>query len=278
MSASHTLEYDVALSFAGEDREYVEQVAKVLRDKDCRFFYDEYERVSLWGKDLYTHLTDVYRKRARYTIMFISEHYAKKMWPSHERATAQARAIEDNQEYILPARFDSTEVPGLLPTTAYIDLRNINPIEFAELILEKLDLSKQRASTAYSNKSNSELKLETLNLVSTTRDLVQRERQAANKLLFRRHIEASVDMIEEEKNEAFWRQSEAHSANLNECMSEYEQHYKVRAILLRDELLYRLPTQQRDEQVNFMYEHPTNPLGLDTVVSDLERLAHLLPE
>ncbi len=68
-------DFDVALSFAGEDRAYVEEVANVLRAMGLRVFYDKYERVSLWGKDLYTHLREIYFNRARYTVLFISKHY-----------------------------------------------------------------------------------------------------------------------------------------------------------------------------------------------------------
>lgn len=58
-------DYDVTLSFAGEDRAYVEKVAAALYALGIRVFYDRYEQVDLWGKDLYTHLDDVYRKRAK---------------------------------------------------------------------------------------------------------------------------------------------------------------------------------------------------------------------
>lgn len=48
-------DYDVTLSFAGEDRAYVEKVAAALYSLGIRVFYDRYEQVDLWGKDLYTH-------------------------------------------------------------------------------------------------------------------------------------------------------------------------------------------------------------------------------
>ena len=130
--------YDIALSFAGEDREYVEAVAGALRAKGIRVFYDGYEEASLWGKDLYTHLSQVYENDARFTVMFISHHYAEKLWTNHERRSAQARAFAEHREYILPARFDATEVPGILRTTAYVDLRRKSPAALAELIAEKL--------------------------------------------------------------------------------------------------------------------------------------------
>jgi len=132
------MQYDVALSFAGEDREYVDQVANYLRRKGVNVFYDKYEKVDLWGKDLYEHLSDVYQNKARFTVIFISRHYAEKLWPRHERKNAQARAFRESKEYILPARFDDTAVPGLPETISYLDIRKMPPADCAEAICEKL--------------------------------------------------------------------------------------------------------------------------------------------
>jgi len=86
-------DYDVALSFAGEDRAYVEQVAEVLKTAGVRVFYDRYEQADLWGKNLADHLGEVYGKRSRFVVLFISKHYPLKSWPTHERQSAQATAI-----------------------------------------------------------------------------------------------------------------------------------------------------------------------------------------
>ena len=131
-------EYDVALSFAGEDREYIEKVANYLKGKGIKFFYDKYEKTKLWGKDLYVHLDEVYQKKAKYCVMFLSCYYAEKLWTNHERKSAQARAFKEKGEYILPARFDDTEVPGILPTVGYINLRSLKPEEFGKLLIKKL--------------------------------------------------------------------------------------------------------------------------------------------
>lgn len=133
--------FHVALSFAGEDREYVEKVAKELREKDVSLFYDKFDEVSLWGKDLYTYLRDIYHNKAYFTVIFISENYKNKRWTNHERESAQARAFSENREYILPAKFDDTEIPGILPTTHYIKLDRKSPQKFASLIIEKLKQS-----------------------------------------------------------------------------------------------------------------------------------------
>jgi hypothetical protein len=130
--------YDIVLSFAGEDRGYVEQVAEILVDRGVVVFYDKYEQVTLWGKNLQEHFDSVYRQQARYCVMFVSEHYADKIWTKHERRAALARAMAERVEYVLPARFDDTEIPGLNPVVGYVDLKGVSPKQFAEMLLQKL--------------------------------------------------------------------------------------------------------------------------------------------
>lgn len=134
-------DYDVALSFAGEERVYVEQVAESLRSKGVAVFYDQFEEADLWGKNLYDHFMDVYQNQARYAILFISSHYKEKVWANHERQSAQSRALEQSIEYVLPARFDDTELAGILSTVGYVDLRSRTPEEFGVIICKKLGKS-----------------------------------------------------------------------------------------------------------------------------------------
>lgn len=130
--------YDIALSFAGQDRDYVDRVANLLRERGVKVFYDLFEEAELWGKNLYEHLSEVYQERAHYTVIFISSSYAKKLWSNHERKAAQARAFQESQEYILPARFDDTDIPGILSTVGYISLKDRPPEELVSIITNKL--------------------------------------------------------------------------------------------------------------------------------------------
>ena len=130
--------YQVALSFAGEDRHYVEAVAVALRKKGLRVFYDSFEKTSLWGKNLYDHLSDIYSTQSNFTVVFISKHYARKAWTNHERRAAQAKAFKENADCLLPARFDDTPISGIPDTTSYVSLIDLKPEEFAELIIAKI--------------------------------------------------------------------------------------------------------------------------------------------
>ncbi|MEH2335464.1 toll/interleukin-1 receptor domain-containing protein [Nostoc sp.] len=130
--------YHVALSFASENREYVRAVAINLQAAGIKVFYDEFEQVNLWGKNLYVHLDEIYRNEAHFCVMFISKHYLRKNWTNHERESAQARAFKREEDYLLPAKFDDTEIPGLLPTIGYINLQKITPEKFGQIIIQKL--------------------------------------------------------------------------------------------------------------------------------------------
>ena len=133
-----TFEYDIALSFAGEDRECAEQIAMILKRHDVSVFYDKHEQADLWGKNLYDHLADVYSRKAQYCIMFLSKNYAEKAWTKLERQNAQARAFQEHSEYILPVRLDDTVIPGIAETVYYLDLKDMSLEEIAEATLKKL--------------------------------------------------------------------------------------------------------------------------------------------
>jgi hypothetical protein len=118
---SREFEYDIALSFASEQRDYAEKVAQILKNEGIKVFYDKFEESQLWGKDLYEYLDEIYSKKSKYCVIFISADYASKLWTTHERKSAQTRAFEEKSEYILPVRFDDTEIPGIRKTVGYID-------------------------------------------------------------------------------------------------------------------------------------------------------------
>lgn len=135
----HEYQYDVALSFAGEDRAFVESVARHLVDCEVRVFYDEFYKADLWGKDLFQHLASIYRDKAKFCIVFVSRAYKEKVWPKHELRQAQERALFSSSEYILPVIIDDdVDLPGLNKTTGYLDARITHPWTISGLVLRKL--------------------------------------------------------------------------------------------------------------------------------------------
>ncbi|MGX4804359.1 toll/interleukin-1 receptor domain-containing protein [Bradyrhizobium guangdongense] len=130
--------YDIALSFAGEDRKHAERLAAILSRNKVAVFYDNSFKADLWGKDLYQHLQAIYKEQSRYCVVFVSKSYLKKAWTKHELKQVQARAFGQDREYILPLRVDDAVLPGLNRTVGYIDLRTHSLDQVASLLLAKL--------------------------------------------------------------------------------------------------------------------------------------------
>ena len=133
--------FQVALSFAGEQRDYVINVAKALVARHIAVFYDEFQANALWGKDGAEHFHQVYANDAQYVVMFISAEYVAKSWTRHERRLAISRQMKDDAEYILPVRFDDAEVPGLPDTLQYLNADRYTPAQLAVEIARKIGLS-----------------------------------------------------------------------------------------------------------------------------------------
>ena len=134
-------DYDVAVSFAGEDRGYVEEVVRSLQAAHVNVFYDQDQLAAMWGENLVDFLQAIYKRRARFAIIFISRHYVAKTWPGHERQSAQDRALQQSSPYILPIRLDDTELPGLHATISYLDSRTVGIEGVVSAIKQKLGSS-----------------------------------------------------------------------------------------------------------------------------------------
>ena len=130
--------WDVALSFAGAQRDYVGRVAAALKTLGVRCFYDADEQVRLWGTHLAEELPRIYAQESAAVVVFISADYAAGAWTRLERRAAFSRAVAEAGVFVLPARFDDSQMPGLISDVVTVDLRRHTPEQFAALIAAKL--------------------------------------------------------------------------------------------------------------------------------------------
>lgn len=133
--------YDIALSFAGEDREFARQLAHLLVERNIRVFYDEFEVVELWGKDLTERFHSVYSQEARYFVPLVSHDYVEKGWTRLERQSAQQRQLLEDGEYILPIKLDDAELPGVPSIIGYLTADGRTVSEIADIIVRKIGAS-----------------------------------------------------------------------------------------------------------------------------------------
>src|ERR1051326_2746939 len=131
--------FDVCLSFAGEDRLLVKEVAGILKRSGLSVFYDDFEKIQLWGKDLYTHLYEVYSRSARLCVIFFSRSYSQKAWTRHELRAAQARALRERVEYMLPVRISQVEMPQEFETTGFLKSSGRDAAKIAHAVINKFE-------------------------------------------------------------------------------------------------------------------------------------------
>ncbi len=133
-------EHDIAVSFAGEDREVVDIIAQELRKNKVNVFYDNFFKADLIGKDLSDYFKEKYGKKTKYMVPFISKSYTLKDWTNFEFEIAHDEAERRIKEFILPVRLDTTIMQGLKRTIAYISFIHEGIEGIIKILLEKLNL------------------------------------------------------------------------------------------------------------------------------------------
>lgn len=133
------------------------------------------------------------------------------------------------------------------------------------------------AESTYSRFTNVELKQKSLDVVSQIRDFLKNRNEKLNDNLFSGR-RANLQSMSEEDRQKLWHQETNASMRAYRLLNaDYNRDFRVDTILLRDELLSRLPPNAKNEKEYRTYERPTNPIGISIVADDLERLAKSLP-
>lgn len=137
--------YDVALSFAEENRGSVEIVAGILKEHKIKVFYDDDLRIDSWGKYLRYYLDKAYRLQAKYCVVFVSEDYQRKRWTNFELGRAQARSFfQKNEAYVLPYLLDESEFTKEFLDVGCLRHQTHDEHKLANAIIDKLNKRPER--------------------------------------------------------------------------------------------------------------------------------------
>ncbi|MGI0486048.1 SUMF1/EgtB/PvdO family nonheme iron enzyme [Pantanalinema rosaneae CENA516] len=137
--------FDVALSFPGEYRGFIQVVAETLIQHlhQQQVFYDKWYEPELARPNLDTYLQAIYHDDAELIVVFLCAAYEQKEWCGLEWRAIRNLIKQKQDEAIMLIRFDQTVIPGLFSIDGYIDATNRKPEEIATLILQRLNLNHQ---------------------------------------------------------------------------------------------------------------------------------------
>ena len=135
--------FRIALSFPGEHRPFVEQVAKRLASHvgQDRVLYDKYYEAEFARPDLDTYLQRLYHDESELIAVFLCADYERKEWCGLEWRALRDLIKRRKTSAIMPLRFDNTEIPGLFSTDGYVWIGNRTPHEVADVILQRLQIN-----------------------------------------------------------------------------------------------------------------------------------------
>ena len=106
--------YDVALSFAGEDRSFAQALNDQLEDRGLTVFYDLTEQARILGEDLEKFFRPIYGADADFVVAILGRQYGTKRWTRFESESFSDRF---DQGHVIPVW--STDVPEVAWDTTH---------------------------------------------------------------------------------------------------------------------------------------------------------------
>jgi hypothetical protein len=137
-----THEFDVALSFPGEVRPYIEKIVEELEKNigPNSYFYDNKYVSQLARPSLDTLLQEIYRKRSKLVVVFLCNDYQRKEWCGIEFRAIREIIMERKDKKIMFIKMDDGIVDGIFKTDGYIDVQKYQPKDIARFIQERITL------------------------------------------------------------------------------------------------------------------------------------------
>ncbi len=137
------MRFKVALSFPGEVRGYVSDVARELRNRlsSGTLFYDNDFQAQLAKPNLDTLLQRIYRENSELVVVFLCADYETKPWCGIEWRAIREIIIDKNDHAVMFMRFDNAKIQGVFSHDGYIDANRHTAAQVAAFILERVRLN-----------------------------------------------------------------------------------------------------------------------------------------
>ncbi|WP_345973010.1 TIR domain-containing protein [Sulfurimonas diazotrophicus] len=109
-AAGRDVEYDFAVSFAGENRELAREIAQQLSLLDAHVFYDEHFEANFLGGAWSTQFERIFGSDSRLVVCLLDNYYREKIWPTFERECFLPRVPDGD---VIPIFLDDTTFVGI---------------------------------------------------------------------------------------------------------------------------------------------------------------------
>ena len=134
------INFKVALSFPGEKRAFVSNVAKHLRKNlgPDELFYDFDYQSQLARPNLDLLLQKIYRESTDLIVVFLSSEYEQKEWCGLEWRAVRDIIKSKESNKVMLIRFDDSKIDGLFSIDGSIDANAYSEKGISKLILKRI--------------------------------------------------------------------------------------------------------------------------------------------
>ena len=132
--------FRVALSFPGEHRSRVENIANTLAARLGRekVLYDKWYAAEFARPNLDTYLSKLYHDESDLIAIFLCQEYTEKEWCALEGRAWRDVLKHKEDERLMFLRLDQAGVPGVYSIDGYLPIRRMSDAEVAAAILQRL--------------------------------------------------------------------------------------------------------------------------------------------
>lgn len=102
--------FDIAISFAGENRDLARYIAQRLKELDVDTYFDEDYEVSYLGRKLSEEFPKIFSTDSRFVLCILDKFHQEKIWPTFERDVFMPR-VEKCE--VIPLCLDDTIFVGI---------------------------------------------------------------------------------------------------------------------------------------------------------------------
>lgn len=134
------ISFDIALSFPGSHRSFVEQVYGELRtlDPTLAIFYDFHFQAELARPDLDITIQRVYERQSRLVVVFFGQSYAESEWCGLEWRVVRDLIKKKKSEQIMLVKLNDVDLGGLFSIDGYVDAQKHSSDQIANAIQTRL--------------------------------------------------------------------------------------------------------------------------------------------
>lgn len=135
-STDNAYDFDLAVSYAGVDHQLVHGIVACLEEKapSLRIFCYQYSDLISDDQDLFEALSLIYRKKSRFCLVFVSDHYTTR-YTDHEYNIILGRYYSGDKEAMKIIRISNLDLADLYPRREWGDLRLMTLPAFIEKVL-----------------------------------------------------------------------------------------------------------------------------------------------